>query len=688
MLRNIPIKRRLTIITSMSSVVALLLACLAIFAYEQFESRRGLIGEIGTEDAILGDNVAAALAFNDPVSAAQSLKALQADPDIDGAVIYDKDGKVFATFHNIDSLEGLQFSPPPVAPDSHRFGKNSLQVFRGINLAGEKVGTVLIQSDLDDVYSRIWRYAAIAALVIVAASIMAFLLSAKLLAPVSGPISHLAGVVGTVAAKKDYSVRALKQSDDELGHLIDGFNEMLGEIQARDSALEQARGGLEKRVEERTRELQAEIAERREVESALRSSEERFSSAFENASIGMALVSPEGNWLKVNRALSQLVGYSPEELLSKTFQDITHPDDLAADLDYVRKLLAGEIASYQMEKRYFHKLGHIVFVLLSVSLVRDAAGRPLHFISQIQDITKRRRAEAELEQTHKDLIDASRRGGMAEVATNVLHNVGNVLNSVNVSANLVTERMKKSKVANLAKAASLLREHEGDLSAFLIGDSRGRQLPTYLARLAEHLTADQDAVVKELELLGGNIDHIKEIVAMQQSHAKMFGVTETLRLSDVAEESLRMNTAALHRHRIEVLREFEDVPPISMEKHKVLQILVNLVRNAKHACDDSGRADKRMTVRVANSGGSIKVSVSDNGVGIAPENLARIFNHGFTTRKEGHGFGLHSGALAAKEMGGSLSVRSDGPGKGATFTLELPLKPGEQASGSLKTERT
>jgi signal transduction histidine kinase len=141
---------------------------------------------------------------------------------------------------------------------------------------------------------------------------------------------------------------------------------------------------------------------------------------------------------------------------------------------------------------------------------------------------------------------------------------------------------------------------------------------------------------------------------------------------NLLEDSMRMNAGALSRHRVEVVREFEDVPPLNLEKHKLLQILVNLLRNAQHACQDSERADKRLTVRVANGEGRIRISVIDNGVGIPPENLMRIFNHGFTTRKDGHGFGLHSGALAAREMGGSLTVHSDGPGHGAAFTLELP----------------
>jgi C4-dicarboxylate-specific signal transduction histidine kinase len=137
---------------------------------------------------------------------------------------------------------------------------------------------------------------------------------------------------------------------------------------------------------------------------------------------------------------------------------------------------------------------------------------------------------------------------------------------------------------------------------------------------------------------------------------------------------MRMNNGSISRHKVKVVRDFAEVPPVLTEKHKVLQILVNLIRNAKHACDDSGRDDKQINLRVANGDGRVKISVGDNGIGIPPENLTRIFGHGFTTRKEGHGFGLHSGALAAKDLGGTLVAFSDGPGRGATFTLEIPTK--------------
>ena len=206
----------------------------------------------------------------------------------------------------------------------------------------------------------------------------------------------------------------------------------------------------------------------------------------------------------------------------------------------------------------------------------------------------------------------------------------------------------------------------------MTSDPRGQQIPAYLSQLSHHLAKEQSTIMEEMELLRKNIEHIKGIVAMQQSYAKVSGVTETVRVSDLVEDALRMNAAALTRHDVQAIREFEDVPAITTQKHKVLQILVNLIHNAKYACDQSGRADKRLTVRVAHGNDRIKISVADNGVGIPRENLTRIFNHGFTTRKDGHGFGLHSGALAAKEMGGSLSVHSDGEGRGARFDLELP----------------
>jgi signal transduction histidine kinase len=243
----------------------------------------------------------------------------------------------------------------------------------------------------------------------------------------------------------------------------------------------------------------------------------------------------------------------------------------------------------------------------------------------------------------------------------------------------VTERIKQSKAPGLRRVAALLEEQGDRAGAFLASDERGKRIPSYLTSLGEQLIADQAAALQELASLRDNLEHIKDTVSMQQSYAKLCGVIETVKVTDLVEDSLRLNAGAFVRHGVTLRREFGEVPPITVDKHKVLQILVNLVRNAKYACDESGRVEKLLTLRVEGMTNGVRISVIDNGVGIAAENMGRLFTHGFTTRQSGHGFGLHSGALAAQELGGSLRAESKGPGLGATFILELPAEPPDAA---------
>ena len=264
---------------------------------------------------------------------------------------------------------------------------------------------------------------------------------------------------------------------------------------------------------------------------------------------------------------------------------------------------------------------------------------------------------------------------MAEVATGVLHNVGNVLNSVNVSANLISGHLGQAKTENLVRATALLREQNGGLADFLANDPKGRLLPGYLADLSQHLDSERRTARDELDLLTKNIEHIKDIVAMQQTYARVSAFVETLPLEALVEDALRLNIDSLDRHGVTLVRDFAAVPPAAVDKHKVLQILINIIRNATLAMDEGG-GEKRLTIAIAAAGRRTAViRLTDTGVGIAAENLTRIFSHGFTTRPNGHGFGLHTAALAAQQMGGRLLAQSDGPGRGATFIFELPIAP-------------
>lgn len=311
--------------------------------------------------------------------------------------------------------------------------------------------------------------------------------------------------------------------------------------------------------------------------------------------------------------------------------------------------------------------------------IYDRIGQIAGIIGISRDITALKRAEEELQQKSKELIEASRLAGMAEVATGVLHNVGNVLNSVNVAATLVSDMVRRSKAANLARLAAMLKEHGQDLGAFLTQDEKGRQIPGYLDQLGKHLAEEQQSLLRELDEMRKSVDHIRDIVATQQGYAKVGGTVEPIVPADLVEMALRMQLTALTRHDVTVNRQYSPVPTVLAEKHKVLQILNNLIRNAKQAMEANLDGKKHLTIRIAPNGrGGVSIQVLDNGMGIAPENLSKIFGHGFTTRKAGHGFGLHSAALAAKEMGGALTVHSEGIGKGATFSLDLPAQPKEE----------
>ena len=281
----------------------------------------------------------------------------------------------------------------------------------------------------------------------------------------------------------------------------------------------------------------------------------------------------------------------------------------------------------------------------------------------------------ELIEAERELVDAARMAGMAEIATNVLHNVGNVLNSVNVSADLITRKIAVSKTLGLGKAVNMMNEHADDLGQFMTFDEKGKLLRGYFNQLVDSIATEQSSIVDELSQLTKSIDHIKDIVSTQQAYAGAARLVEPLNVVDLFEDALRMNSGALSRHHVVVTKNYQDTPTIIGDKHRLLLILINLISNAKYAMSKISDRQRQMIlgVKIVDNA-TLRLSVEDQGEGIAAENITRIFNHGFTTRKEGHGFGLHSCALAAVEMNGHLRVHSDGPGHGAVFTLEIPLE--------------
>lgn len=411
----------------------------------------------------------------------------------------------------------------------------------------------------------------------------------------------------------------------------------------------------------------------------------------EASSEGILIVSNDGEVLASNRRLREIWGMPSEGVtttasLREAMEAVLDPSTAAAWLE--RRIDSAAAAATEeltlADGRVLEVYG---------APVGDRVGRGWYF----RDVTEKKRALGaisalndelsgknaalgasleELRLTQRKLVDISRQAGMAEVATGVLHNVGNVLNGLNVSIGNVEEILRTSRVQMLTNAATMIASKGPDLGRFLTEDPKGKLLPPYLVELAGIFTRDRERQQREITEARTHVEHIKTVVSMQQRHARSFvGVVEEASIRDLVEDAVRMNDLSFEKLGSTIERDYDEVPPAAVDRHVFLQILLNLLSNARHALQAVDRPDKKLSIRLRQRGSAIRVEVSDNGVGIAPEHLQKLFVHGFTTKANGHGFGLHASALAAKQLGGSLEFSSEGAGKGATFVLEFPVAP-------------
>lgn len=318
-----------------------------------------------------------------------------------------------------------------------------------------------------------------------------------------------------------------------------------------------------------------------------------------------------------------------------------------------------------------------------VSQVREAAATEQERLTRLVDertavldarnreLEASKRREAELAAA---AVKNARSAGMAEIATSVLHNIGNVLNSANVSVSMMLEAAKGSKFPRLEQSVGLLQKNAADYGAFFATDGGGPKLVGFLALLSKALEAERSTAIGELQALVKNIEHIKAIVGSQQRFAKPTDMSEPVRPRELIDEALVLYGGQCDKHAVTVEIDEPGLAPRLLDRHRITQVLLNLLGNSVDALKQSNVERRRVVISAREVGGKLQFAVSDNGSGIAPENLVKIFVHGFTTKPEGHGFGLHGSANAASEMGGSLTCSSEGFGHGATFMLELPSR--------------
>ena len=277
----------------------------------------------------------------------------------------------------------------------------------------------------------------------------------------------------------------------------------------------------------------------------------------------------------------------------------------------------------------------------------------------------------ELKEAQKELVEKAHQSGMADIAAGTLHNVGNLLNSVKASVEVIETVMNGSPLDGLVKANKLLGENMARLDEFITTDPRGKKLLHYFLKIEEPIQNAFDQIAQNIKRVIEKVAVIGDVIAAQQSYAGVGGLSEKVKLTEIIEDALTMQSGTIDRHNINLIRDYSDVPEIFVQKTKLVHIMVNLIKNAKDAMEGLEPDKKTLVLSITQDDRAIFIHVKDSGCGIPCENITKIFSHGFTTKKTGHGFGLHSCANYMKEMGGEIRAESEGVGKGSLFTLKF-----------------
>ena len=370
-------------------------------------------------------------------------------------------------------------------------------------------------------------------------------------------------------------------------------------------------------------------------------------------------------------------GVSDERGVAQTHVMI-HPDDREMIQAAVRDAYAAGRDRCAYRVRYVARDGATVHVQSHALIICDETGVPVRLLGVSWDVTESVTHAQQRGLLETQLRQASREAGMAEVATGVLHNVGNVLTSLGVSASLLQSRLRELKVDAVARTAALLGEQGAQAGSFIDLDPRGQRIPGYLVQLGEHLLAERDALLHEADALAGHVEHVRAIVAAQQSYARHGGSPEAVNVAALLDHAIALHFTGCSE--IELVRDYQPLPLVNVDRHKLLQVLSNLCSNSRQAVEAGPSGLKRVALHIAREDDGILIEVRDSGIGMSEETRARLFEFGFTTKRDGHGFGLHTSAILAKELGGTLGGTSDGIGKGACFTLHVPLSAAQKVA--------
>lgn len=538
--------------------------------------------------------------------------------------------------------------------------------------------------------NQIWLNSLVFSILGLIAIVAGFLLTRRQATKMTFPLGVLTQASDRIAAGY-YGEEVMVRSGDEIQGLASSFNKMSRDLKttyadlfAKNKLLEEAgvklasfNRDLENKVEQRTKQLA--------------DSESKFRTLFEESADAI-LVGTENEFLDCNQAMLDMLGCESKDQLRTLKPGDLHPQIQPSGEDSNEKLTEIYMRAYTQGSQFIEwtakRLDGTEFpteIVVTSFPLNDRM--VLHKV--YRDITERKETENALRLIQQRLVANAHTAGMAEIATGVLHNIGNVLNSVNISTEELTMTLKSSKIDGFRRAQEIVDQHEGDLGNFFAHHPKGKLIPGYYQTLAQALMEEHHLLKEEVRELTEKIGIMRDVISTQQSYAKASLYTEDVYITGLVEDALKLQMASLAKNGVKIKRHYVDDPQGSVAKVKLIHVLTNLIKNSREAMSGGKNASKRgvLELFVKQIGpNQMEIRICDNGSGIRPENLQKIFNHGFTTKADGHGFGLHTCANFMTEMGGSLHAESRGEGLGSTFVMRFPLTQHEVAS--VETETT